>query len=96
MKEKKGAKFGTKAETLASIIPFLKSARIPKFIFFSVLEWKNDKKSIISEIKSKFQNCKLAIRSSSNMEDGSLNSTAGSSKVTADADATTLRIAYGF
>lgn len=54
----------------------IKEINIPNFTFFSVLEWKRNKKLIIKNIKDKLKN-KICIRSSFYKEDNSKHSLAG-------------------
>ena len=69
--------FETKAETL----DFLKKDQIAKFLkpTFSVLDWKENKKLILSKIKLEFK-VKIVIRSSASDEDNYESSNAGKYK----------------
>ena len=69
--------FGTKAETLDRLQPFLKKSRILDQVKFALSEWKNDPDCCINLIKEKFGQTSLAIRSSSLLEDGWCTSNAG-------------------
>ena len=71
--------FKTKAETLDFLKRKIKLSKIPKTYFFSVSEWKENKKLIISKIKSEF-NGKIVIRSSASDEDNYESSNAGKYK----------------
>ena len=71
--------FKTKAETLDFLKEKIKLSKIPKTYFFSVSEWKENKKLIISKIKSEF-NGKIVIRSSASDEDNYESSNAGKYK----------------
>ena len=71
--------FKTKAETLDFLRNKIKLSKIPKTYFFSVLEWKENKKLIISKIKSRFSG-KIVIRSSASDEDNYESSNAGKYK----------------
>ncbi len=71
--------FKTKAETLDFLKKKIKLSKIPKTYFFSVSEWKENKKLIISKIKSEF-NGKIVIRSSASDEDNYESSNAGKYK----------------
>ena len=68
-------KFYNKAITLQKLK--VKNAIIPPFIFFKVKKYINQSDKVISEIKKKFKNKKIIIRSSSINEDTILNSNAG-------------------
>jgi len=68
-------KFYNKAITLQKLK--VKNAIIPPFIFFKVKKYIKQRDKIISEIKKKFKNGKIIIRSSSINEDTILNSNAG-------------------
>lgn len=68
---------GTKAETLERLKPFAKNYSLAEQIFFTVKEWKKNKKKILKNIKEKFINKKIIIRSSSKNEDNWSNSKAG-------------------
>lgn len=71
--------FKTKAETLDFLKKKIKLSKIPKTYFFSVLEWRENKKLIISKIKSEFSG-KIVIRSSASDEDNYESSNAGKYK----------------
>ena len=71
--------FKTKAETLDFLKKKIKLSKIPKTYFFSVLDWKENKKLIISKIKLEFSG-KIAIRSSASDEDNYKSSNAGKYK----------------
>ena len=71
--------FKTKAETLDFLKRKIKLSKIPKTYFFSVLEWRENKKLIISKIKSEFSG-KIVIRSSASDEDNYESSNAGKYK----------------
>jgi len=68
-------KFYNKAITLQKLK--VKNAIIPPFIFFKVKKYINHKEKIISEIKNKFKNKKIIVRSCSAYEDTFLTSNAG-------------------
>ncbi|HMQ06338.1 MAG TPA: PEP-utilizing enzyme [Saprospiraceae bacterium] len=79
--------FGTKAETLERIKPFVKKSIICDQIHFRLNDWEKDSEKIIHEIQSQFQNEKLIIRSSSLEEDSWESSQAGAFLSIADVPA---------
>ena len=72
--------FGTKAETLHRISPFVKNAIICDQIHFNVANWKDDKAKWVKTIQKKFSNGSVIIRSSSIKEDSWHASQAGAFK----------------
>ena len=69
--------FINKAQNLNYLEKFkIKNTVIPKFIYFNVLEWKNNRQLIIKKIIKKLDN-KICIRSSFYKEDSSKTSLAG-------------------
>ena len=68
--------FKTKAETLVFLQQKIKLSKIPKTYFFSVLDWKNKKKTIVKKIQKNFTG-KIVIRSSAIDEDAHSKSNAG-------------------
>jgi len=70
-------RFGTKAETLARLAPLLKRARLCDQIVVPVAEWRRNNEPIVQQILERFGGERLAVRSSSIMEDGWLESNAG-------------------
>lgn len=69
--------FGTKAETLDSLKTVITCASIPDSTYFSVLQWSNNRDNLLNDIRSKFGNKLLAIRSSAVSEDQADTSLAG-------------------
>ena len=69
--------FGTKAETLERIQPFVDSANVCDQIHFPLEAWEKDSDSLIDEIQSQFKDQELIIRSSSLEEDSWESSQAG-------------------
>ena len=70
-------KFLSKAQNIHNL-SFLKlKFKVPQYIFFSYLQWKNDKKSILDDINKKFKNKYIIVRSSAIGEDTFKNSQAG-------------------
>ena len=67
----------TKAQTLEKLKYISKEIKIPNQIFFTIREWKQEQKSVISKINFKFRNKIIIIRSSSNNEDTWAKSNAG-------------------
>ena len=69
--------FINKAQNLNYLAKFkIKNTGIPKFIYFNVLEWKNNRQLIIKKITKRLDN-KICIRSSFYKEDSSKSSLAG-------------------
>ena len=68
--------FGSKAETLNRIEPYIKKSVICDQIYFDISEWNSSQKSVIKKIQNKF-NKNIIIRSSSLEEDSWENSQAG-------------------
>lgn len=66
---------GTKAETLEKLL--LLGYNIPKIYYFEVSEWVSDSEKILKDILKKFNESKLAIRSSTKAEDTAEFSMAG-------------------
>jgi len=67
----------SKAQTLAFLKHKLSKFIIPEFIYFRSLDWSKRNTEILQEIKEKFDNSLLAVRSSAANEDGINNSRAG-------------------
>ena len=67
----------SKARTLDSIKKSLLLFNIPNFIYFNVIEIGHIEKSILNEIKRKFQDVNVVVRSSAADEDENTNSLAG-------------------
>ena len=68
--------FKSKAETLIFLQKKIRLSKIPKTFYFSVLDWKKEKKNILKKIKFEFSG-KIVIRSSAADEDSSSISNAG-------------------
>jgi len=79
--------FGTKAETLDRIKPFVKHSKICEQIHFPLKEWEDDSAGLIKQIQNEFSGQKLIIRSSSLEEDSWDSSQAGAFLSVADVDA---------
>ncbi|MCA9407327.1 MAG: pyruvate, phosphate dikinase, partial [Candidatus Omnitrophica bacterium] len=70
--------FGTKAETLLSLRPFLKNAVIGDVFHFTVEKWNSQPELILKEVTARFlENELVAVRSSAQGEDGHGQSMAG-------------------
>ena len=69
--------FGTKAETLARLKRVLCGASILDLQYFSVCDWRESKQEILDNIQRVFTDNRLAVRSSTQCEDGELQSMAG-------------------
>jgi glutamine kinase len=68
---------GSKHQTLERLKPLIQTGIILDQINFTVSKWYSSKEYLISEIKKKFKNQRLIIRSSSHREDGFESSQAG-------------------
>ncbi len=68
--EKKKINFSSKAQTLLELSKLITMAKVLPIFSFSVIKYKKDKESIISEIQKIFGTNALVIRSSSKNEDG--------------------------
>ena len=62
-------KFGTKAETLHRLKPFLQESTIPEFLSFSVIDWESDAASVLQNIQDVFSGGPVIVRSSAMAED---------------------------
>ena len=69
--------FTSKTNVLKFLQPKLKKSKIEKIFDFTVGEWNNDQKLIISKIKKHFKKEKIIIRSSARGEDSIEKSNAG-------------------
>ena len=69
--------FGTKAETLWRLKPFVTEALIPELYFFSLVEWAASKNIVLNTIHERFGNKLLVVRSSALAEDTAESSMAG-------------------
>jgi hypothetical protein len=69
--------FGTKAETLERVRPFLNAARILDLFYFPVSHWRSEPERVLDDIVGAFGRVDLAVRSSALGEDGSDSSMAG-------------------
>lgn len=96
--------FGTKAETLERIRPFLKKSVVTDQIHFPLKIWEQNSEAIIKDIQHRFQGHKLIVRSSSLEEDswdssqaGAFLSVAGvSAEETATLDSAVAEVISGF
>ncbi|MFT7493368.1 MAG: choline kinase [Alteromonas macleodii] len=68
---------GTKAESLARLRQVVKTSTIQPQISFSVGEWAEDPDRIISNVRAKFHDTEIIVRSSAKSEDSFLHSNAG-------------------
>lgn len=73
------AKFvlGTKGETLQRMMPVLRKSNVPPLEYFTVGDWQKEPGWVLERISQKFSSENIAIRSSSQMEDGWKSSGAG-------------------
>lgn len=70
--------FATKAETLETLAPLLRSGRILPQIRFSVGEWRDDRARVLADIAAEHWGCRpVIVRSSAQGEDGPASSQAG-------------------
>ena len=69
--------FTSKADALKFLQPKLKKSKIEKIFDFTVREWENDEKYIITKIKTQFKKKKIIVRSSAIGEDSIEKSYAG-------------------
>ncbi len=79
-KTKKGAAkfdFGTKAQTLERLVPFLSRSHIPKFHYFKVESWQNNPSLVNEAIKNHFGKTNVIVRSSAFSEDTHSSTNAG-------------------
>jgi glutamine kinase len=79
--------FGTKAETLERIRPFVKKSIICDQVHFILKQWEESKESVLEEIQKNFKGKQLIIRSSSLEEDSWESSQAGAFLSIADVPA---------
>lgn len=79
--------FGTKAETLERIQPFVKQSVICDQVHFPLKTWEEKSSSLLDDVQNKFKGKKLIIRSSSLEEDSWDSSQAGAFLSVADVDA---------
>lgn len=68
---------GTKADTLSRLESILKASYIGEQHSFNALEWHLESHKVLDDIRAKFANKKLVVRSSSNAEDNWCSSNAG-------------------
>ena len=78
--------FETKAGTLEKLRSLLTKSSIPKFLYFSVKQWSNESKSILSRIKRSFNNSTVIVRSAACSEDGEECAMAGQFESVPDID----------
>ncbi len=78
--------FGTKAETLERIHPFVNKCVITDQIHFALRDWEEDSEKILNDVQRQFNNEKLIVRSSSLEEDSWDSSQAGAFLSIADVD----------
>ncbi len=79
---------GTKAETLENLAPLVRRSVIGEILRFSVGEWRRDASEIRQRIRRRFNDGRLAVRSSTTSEDGWAASAAGRFESVLDVDAT--------
>lgn len=69
--------FSTKAGTLVTLRGVLKSARIPSLVFFSVADWRSDRRACLHDIVNRLDVGPWIVRSSCGREDSAETSNAG-------------------
>jgi len=69
--------FGTKAQTLERLRPFLRQAQIVDLYYFEDRQWCQSKDKVLKDIEDKFGHIELAVRSSALEEDQAERSMAG-------------------
>lgn len=79
--------FGTKAETLERIQPFLRQSAVVSQLYFTIADWKHNTTQCIQTIAKEFKNQRIIIRSSSFLEDSWKTSAAGAFESVLDVDA---------
>lgn len=73
----RGFTFGTKAETLEALALLVSSSHIPRFHYFSVGRWIEDRALVVSDLQERFVHEKVIVRSSARGEDSATASLAG-------------------
>lgn len=68
---------GTKADTLSRLEPIVKTSHIGEQYSFTAEQWHFDPNKVLSDIRDRFANKKLVVRSSSKAEDNWISSNAG-------------------
>ena len=63
--------FGTKAETLASLVKLLTLSKIPEFFFFDVEEWQNAPEKVLEKVRKEYSRGPIIVRSSVLSEESS-------------------------
>lgn len=79
--------FGTKAETLDRIKPFVQKSKICDQIHFPLKDWETNRSEVIEDIQQKFSGKNIIVRSSSLEEDSWDDSQAGAFLSVADVNA---------
>ena len=69
--------FGTKAETLARIGPYLDKFVVPRSYHFALRQWRDDPGAVLNDLSRHFPDETVIVRSSAHGEDGADNSMAG-------------------
>lgn len=68
---------GTKAETLARLLPLVKHSVIGRQVCFDAIAWPRQQRRILALVRTRFGASRLAVRSSSRIEDTRSSSNAG-------------------
>ena len=69
--------FGSKAETLAALHDRMQTAVVPPFLFFDARRWRAERVAVLGDIRKRFGDARLAVRSSARAEDRADQSMAG-------------------
>ena len=69
--------FGTKAETLERLAPWLTRCTVPEFMYFSMAEWHSNPSDLCTRIADRFAGKAVIVRSSAGEEDGADHTMAG-------------------
>ena len=80
--------FGTKSETLKRLQPLVRCSRILPLYFFTAVEWRQDRSSVLGAIGRLEHNGSVIVRSSAKGEDGAASSMAGAFTSCLNVDAT--------
>jgi len=75
--KKRKYKFGTKAESLERLGSLLSLSLVPKFHYFTVIEWQKDPEAILRKTRACFGKQKVIVRSSASSEDSAVSTMAG-------------------
>ena len=68
---------GTKAETLSRLAGRLRSAEVPRLVYFGVGRWQSEREAVLGELAHSFRLGQVIVRSSASQEDAEHSSLAG-------------------